>query len=357
MASCLVESMGPASGKSTICAGLGKKLLDRGVKVGYFKPLLPAVEETGAVTDEDCEYLKQVFRMEEPAEALCPALPSMQALGAVQAGGASAVRSKLGPVHATFVKLAKGREAMVVEGFGDIAPDKPRAVLSQALADSLDAKVLLVARYGPGLTGAQVAATAKLFGARLLGVVLNAVPTARSASVQSTLLPAIKQAGIDVLGVIPESRALFAISVADIADHLEGQVLNNPERAGALVENIMVGALGLDPALAYFGRKGSKAVVARGNRADIQLAALETPTSCLVLTGGSKPIQNIQFRAQEKGVPMIAVKDDTLTALGKLEQAFSGARFRQDEKLQVLDDLLTQNFDLKAFSDKVGLKL
>ncbi len=357
MASCLVESMSTAAGKSTICAGLGKKLMDRGLKVGYFKPLLLAAERKESATDKDCEFFKQAFQMEEPAESLCHAAMTIQALEAAKSGGVAGLRHKLNLVHADFTKVAKGRPEMIIEGIGDVSPDKPQALLSQALAESFDAKVLLVARYSTALTAAQVVATAKLYGPRLLGVVLNMVPPSTVANVQSTLVPAIKQAGVDILGVVPMSRTLFAVSVADIAAHLNGEVLNSPNREGALVESIMVGALGIDPALTYFGLKTNKAAVIRGNRADIQLAALETPTSCLVLTGGTRPIQNIRFRAEEKGVPMVLVKDDTLTTLARLEQAFSGARFRQEQKLEALDNLLTQNFDLKAFSGKLGLKL
>ena len=49
----------------------------------------------------------------------------------------------------------------------------------------------------------------------------------------------------------------------------------------------------------------NKAVITGGDRADIQLAALETSTKCIVLTGDLYPNAIILARAQECGVPIV----------------------------------------------------
>ena len=51
----------------------------------------------------------------------------------------------------------------------------------------------------------------------------------------------------------------------------------------------MLGAMVVDSGLDYFGRKSNKAAIIQQDRPDMQLAALETPTSCLVLSGSSQP--------------------------------------------------------------------
>ena len=115
----------------------------------------------------------------------------------------------------------------------------------------------------------------------------------------------------------------LAISIGELADITQGEILNSPERSGTLVENLMVGAMCVDPAPLYFSLKSNKAVITRGDRADIQLGALETETECLILTGGFKPLPSIIQRAEEKQVPIITVGEDTQTTLAKLEEGLS----------------------------------
>ena len=123
------------------------------------------------------------------------------------------------------------------------------------------------------------------------------------------------------MSVTSEGQPRRIFSVGELARHLEGEILNCPERSEELVENIMVGALSVDSGLDYFGRKTNKAVITRGDRPDLQMAALETSTKCLVLTSDIGPMPIILHRAKEKGVPIIAVKGDTMSVLKRIEEA------------------------------------
>ena len=115
----------------------------------------------------------------------------------------------------------------------------------------------------------------------------------------------------------------LSISIGELAEILKGEILNCPEQSGESVENLMVGAMCIDPAPLYFSARPNKAVITRGDRADIQLGALETPTKCLVLTGGVKPIASVIQRADEQQVPIIIVAKDTATTLSELETGLS----------------------------------
>jgi BioD-like phosphotransacetylase family protein len=118
----------------------------------------------------------------------------------------------------------------------------------------------------------------------------------------------------------------------------------------------MVGAMCLDPAPAYFGRKEAKAVITRRDRPDILLGALQTPTRCLVLTGGGDKIDPYVLRgADDKGVAVLVVEQDTPATLERLEACLLGVRFRQEKKLPVLARLLQENLNLKALEKSLGL--
>lgn len=117
-----------------------------------------------------------------------------------------------------------------------------------------------------------------------------------------------------------EASPSGAVTIKDIAEWIHGEVLNSQERLTDSVTSLMVGVLGMDPSPMYFGLKSDKAVITRGDRADIQLGALETPIKCLVLTGGIQPSSMVLARAKEKSVPVIVAREDTATILAQLER-------------------------------------
>ena len=116
------------------------------------------------------------------------------------------------------------------------------------------------------------------------------------------------------------------ISVGELAELVRGEIVNCPEQSGELVANLMIGAMCIDPAPLYFNLQSDKAVITRGDRPDIQLAALETPTKCLILTGCVKPHPSILHRAEEDKVPIIVVQKDTIATLAELEEGLSRVR-------------------------------
>ena len=117
-----------------------------------------------------------------------------------------------------------------------------------------------------------------------------------------------------------ENRKPATVSIEKIVDCLKGEILSCPEQSVELVEHLMVGAMCVDPAPSYFKIKSNKAVITRGDRADIQLGALETSTKCLILTGGIKPTPSVMQLANENNVPVILVAKDTPATLADLEE-------------------------------------
>jgi BioD-like phosphotransacetylase family protein len=113
----------------------------------------------------------------------------------------------------------------------------------------------------------------------------------------------------------------------------------------------------LDSGATYFNRKENKAVVIRGDRADMQLAALETSTKCLILTNNLKPLPAVVSQAQDKHVPIIMVKQDTSAAIAGIEEALIKASFRNPRKLETFGNVLDRYFDFEALYSELGLKV
>ena len=117
----------------------------------------------------------------------------------------------------------------------------------------------------------------------------------------------------------------------------------------------MLGAMTVDHGPEYYGRKANKAVIVRSERPDMQLAALETPTRCLVISGDTAPISSVRYNAEHKRVPIILTRDDVLATVTSIENALGKARFNQERKLARLTEIMNQHFDFPAVYKGLGL--
>jgi BioD-like phosphotransacetylase family protein len=173
--------------------------------------------------------------------------------------------------------------------------------------------------------------------------------------VRNELSTQLGEVGINILGVLPEDRTLFTLTVGELAEHIQGEILNSAEKSVELVENFMLGAMCVDPGPEYFGRKANKAVVVRGERPDMQLAALETSIRCLVLSGNTAPIPPVLYGAQDKEIPIILTKGDTIATVMSIEDALSKTRFNQEKKLPKLTEIMEQHFNFQALYQGLSL--
>ncbi len=344
-----IASGGEAAGKSTLCWGIGRQLINRGTRVGYFKPLSLA-EET-AVFDRDAEFAKQVLNLEESARSLCPFPLNLAALRA-ELREPESLQHKM---KEACNRISPGKETMLVEGIGTLDEGGALAMACEETAQALDARAIIVARYSASFPGEKLMNVAKNWKQRLLGMVVNAVPQKILKSETEKINSRFASEGIKVLGVLPEERLLIAITLKDLAEHLQGEILFDGQEAEELIENIMIAASSPDSGLEYFNRKANKAVIVRGNSPDLQLAALETQTRALILTGNKPPIDLVRYRAEERKVPLLLVKQDTLSTVAAIEEAIVKTRFRQQRKLERLEEILAQHFDFPALYQGLGL--
>ena len=229
----------------------------------------------------------------------------------------------------------------VVEG----STGDPSADLRQA--EEADALVVLVGGYND-----DAPAAAAEYGSRLAGVVINNVPVYRRNEVETQIAPRIAAAGVKLIGWLPEDRRLLAPTVDLVAEHMGGTVAACEENTDRLIDNFLIGGLVLDWGPHYFGSQDNVGVVVRGDRPDVQLAALQTDTvRALVLTKGIPPIEYVYYEADQRGIPIVVVPDDTAAAAAKLETLLPRIEFDHEEKLTRVVELIESHLDLDAIRD------
>ncbi|MFC1968005.1 DRTGG domain-containing protein [Chloroflexota bacterium] len=352
MVSLYITSLEAAAGRSTICAGIGRWLSGEGKKVGFLKPLVITEAQRPEVCDDDAQFMKQALNLAEPLESLNPFTLTLDALREFLTVEKDGLVEKVADAYG---KVSREKDVVIIEGLSGFGVDEDMTRASYQVVEALEAKVIVLVRYVDALPLARIVAASERLGDSLLGLVVNCAPADRLEEIYRRMTTLFQGKGLRLLAVLPEERTLFAISVGELARQLGGEVMASPEGSDKLVENIMVGALCVDPGVEYFRRKANKAVVTRSERPDIQLAAMETSTRCLVLSGNTPPNPKVLYQAEDKGVPIILVEQDTPAALASIEDALSRARLCDERKLSRLEQMMARHFDFPALYQGLGL--
>jgi len=356
MRAMIIASTAAYSGKSGVAVSLVRELQARGACVGYFKPYgtMP-VEVAGVVTDKDAAYINSTLRTPSPIEAVCPVVRTHAFVEDVLAHRAGSLPERV--LRAAEV-CAADRDLLIVEAPWDLVQGSSIGLSAPEVASLLDCKVVLIDRPGTAadLPDAIVCEGSRL-GDRLAGVVFNCVQEQVADFLSRRTIPFLRSRGIPVFGSIPFDPVLSSVTVREIAEALGGTILTARDSIDQPVETFMVGAMGQEKALRFFRRKANKAVVTGGDRSDVQLAALETSTRCIVLTGAMPPSSIVMSRAEELGVPMVMVEHDTLTAVERMEALFGHTRLHDPAKVDTMHRMLRESVDVDGMLAACGITL
>jgi len=354
MATLYITSTETFSGKSALCVGIAKRLQRDGYALGYMKPVSSGTRLAAGLVDEDAEFFKQTFDLPDSMADMVPIGIAPRTVEAILRGEDET--DFVGSLQAAYERVSQGRDIVVLEGGCNLREGYLIGLPTPEVARMLGAKAVVVIKYNDDLQVLDDGLTARTgLGDSMVGVVLNAIPRQRMPFVQEVAKPALEARGIPVLAVLPQERLLLSVSVGDLVEFLSGQVLCCTDKMDELVEHLMVGAMSVDSALSYFRRKPNKAVITGGDRPDIQLAALETSTKCVILTGNLRPSPIILGRAEEVGVPMILVRQDTLTAVEVIERFFGKTRFHLEKKVSRFEEMLEDRFDFGLLYRALGM--
>jgi hypothetical protein len=353
MATLYVASTETFVGKSAVCLGLLDRMRHDGFGVGYMKPVSVSVKHTNSDTlDADTAFIKQMLGLEETLTQLTPVLVTPSVIDSILRGSQPDYARKVGDA---YVAVSRNKDVVLLEGTNHWSEGTLVGLSADQVSDMLGAPILLVQRYGTTLAVDTALAVQRFVGDRLLGVLLNQVEEPQYDFVTGKVVPFLESKGVPVLGVIAQDAILSAVTVGDLLEHMGGQNFGRPEWHEKPVESLMVGAMGGSTALSLFRRKANKAVVTGGDRTDVQTAALQTSTSVLILTGNMRPSQAVLDLADEKGVTVVIVAEDTVTTIERAEEIFGRIRFHQPAKLERFKSLLNERFDFERLYDMLGL--
>ena len=337
----------PFSGKSSLCLGIGLLLKEKGYKIGYMKPLGTLPVRVGNVTiDEDSHYIAKLFEIKDELKDISPLMLTNDIY--ISCLETSKIDKKyIEAIKNAFKRISTGKDVVILEGAGTIDSGLCLGVDSREICSSLSAKAIVVLKYTDEVVD-QILYYSELFKDCFGGIIINLVPDYKLEHLQNLIIPFLKKRKINVLGAITHNKFLSSVSIKEMAKHLDGKILNAYDKIDELVESFMIGAMSHEPSLRYFKTKANKAVITGGDRADIQLAALETNTKCLILTGNFQPSTIVSARAEELGVPMILVKYDTFTTVERLNEILGHTGFHELKKVDKIVKITKESIDLNG---------
>ncbi len=349
----LIGSLAAHSGKSAAVLGLSPQILDRGIGFAYGKPLSMNLDPAAAASlpsvDLDVQFIVSALNLTQ--QQIVPSF--------VTVNGAD-VQKQLQTGHRASSPglnygLEKDYNLVLFEGPSNLAEGQLFGFSLLQQAEQLEATVLLMARCQSLAVVDELLLAQTHLGDRLGGVILNDVPEKLSKSVIDFIVPFLEQHNIPVFGQIPSHPLLRSISVREMVKQLNAEVLCCGDRLNLMVEQLSIGAMNVNSALRYFNRANNMAVVTGGDRTDIQLAALESSTNCLILTGHFSPNAIVLNRAEDLEVPVLSVDLDTLTTVELVDKAFSSARFSETIKVDCIQKLFKQHVDIDRLLNQLEI--
>lgn len=350
MKNLLISSTKKSAGKTALGLGI---CLNSKEKIGYFKPLSDKiVVKKERIYDEDSQLFKTVLELKEREEDISIFHDYTGILREItkDPNKKEEIKKKL---KERFEIIKKDKNFVIVESAQNISYGIYAGLSAGHMAKELDLKTLVVAE---GSVENIVDKTTMCkhylnsFKINLDGVVINKVKEEKD--IENMVVPDLERRGIEVLGVLPYEKVLAGIVVEDVVDMLGANLLAGEEGLTRRIDKIFIGAMNIETALSYLRRYANKAIITGGDRIDMQLAALETSTSCLILTGGVYPSPQVVAKADKLNVPIMLVSADTFSASKSFENLTAKIEARDKEKIEIIKKIVKEKVDISKLESE-----
>jgi len=340
-------------GKTTTSLGLLSVLQKRYPLIGYIKPVGQRfVEIEEQKIDEDTVLMDSVYQLNCPLVDMSPiAIEPDFTRKYLQSSNRDTLVRK---IEKAFDRVAWEKDFVLCEGSGHAGVGSVFDLSNAQVAKVLKAKVVIVSRGGIGKPIDEVALNQALFekeGVEIIGVIINKVIPEKLDYVTEFARRGLKRKGLELLGVIPHQSTLSSPSVNLIREELQAEVLNSDRPLHNMVDDVVVGAMGVNNAMRFF--KPGVLLITPGDREDIILAAAANigpeggpQLAGIVLTGGLRPTESVLKVIQGMPFPVLLANEDSYEVASRVHDLTVKTRPDDAEKISIIRDLIAQYVDV-----------
>ncbi|OLS19004.1 MAG: Phosphate acetyltransferase [Candidatus Heimdallarchaeota archaeon LC_2] len=344
----LITSLSPGTGKTTFTIALAQKFRLDGLNVGYFKPITDRTEDT------DAANAKAVLGLDDDLSVICPVLITNYEYD-MEESQKDEITDK---ISKAYKQLKDKYDFLIIESCQTVNHLAFLSYSAPHLAILLNAKIIMIASGRTIDEADSIVLMAKFiesFEAEIIGGVLTQVPGEFIEYFRTIICPTLLQKHqITMLGLVPDRPDLVAPTVAEVSNVVGGKIIAGKNYVNKLVETYMVGAMTPETALKYFRSAVNKAVITGGDRPQLAIAALETDTSVLILTGSIMPPAQVLAKAEDRQIPIMLVSGDTFSTIKTLTSVpiYGTVHSDKDEKLTAWIKFLDE-VDCKSIIDSL----
>ncbi|MHA1654039.1 MAG: DRTGG domain-containing protein [Candidatus Thorarchaeota archaeon] len=340
-----------STGKTLLALALAARARERGKRVSYFKPTgerrYPF--DDSVVVDPDALLMKEHLSLPFEPSVINPIVRTRSSYDEFLRVGHEELLSRLRESHD---RVTKDYDILIIEGARTPWDLLHMGLSAPQIAREFNASVMLVMEFNDFDAIDEILWTHEFFkayGVDDIYVVLTIVPPMLKHSVEEDVGPLLKERGIHLIGTLVQHKELFAPSIRDILEVLEGRMILGEDKLDVPITEFMVGSMAPENALKWFRRAKDKAVITSGDRADVCLAALETDTNLLVLTGGIGPDVRTLARARETGAAIMVTDKDTFSTSQLVDGLVGSIRPEDHQKIATIERIVGESVDFSVF--------
>ena len=339
-------------GKTTTSLGLLSALQKRYPRIGYIKPVGQRfVEIEDQKIDEDTVLMDRVFRLNCPLVDMSPiAVEPDFTRKYLQSSNRDALVKR---IEKAFDRVAWEKDFVLCEGSGHAGVGAVFDLSNAQVAKILKAKVVIVSRGGIGKPIDEVTLNLALFEkeqVEVIGVILNKVGLDKIDLITDFARRGLKRKGLDLLGVIPHQPILSRPTIESIRQELKAELLNRDDCIFNLVEEVIVGAMGVNNAMRHI--RAGVLLITPGDREDIILAAAAAahddspPLAGIVLTGDLRPGEGVLSIIRDLPFPVLLAHDEIYQVASKVHDLIVKTHPADTEKIALIRDLISKHVDV-----------
>jgi BioD-like phosphotransacetylase family protein len=269
-----LAATGMNRGKTTFALGLYAALADRGLDVGFIKPVGQRYDIVdGIPADEDAILLRAVFGVGDPLDAMSPVHIPRGFTKAFIAG--DVVEDLPTRIMNAYRRVIANRDVMLIEGTGHAGVGSVIGLSNADVAKMLGAPALIVSEAGVGRPIDEIVLNRALFarhGVEVIGAVINKVDAEAQPSLPDTLRRGLARHGIELLGTLPYRPLLSNPTLSMLLEQVSGELLAEGSDMDRPIEHVAIGAMQPRHLLERIG-PGSLLIVP-GDREDVIQATI-----------------------------------------------------------------------------------
>ena len=339
-------------GKTTASLGLLAALQKVYPRIGYIKPVGQRfVEIEEQKIDEDTVLMDRVYRLNCPLVDMSPiAVEPDFTRKYLESSNYDALVKR---IQQAFDRVAWEKDLVLCEGSGHAGVGSVFDLSNARVARLLGAKVVIVTQGGIGKPIDEVSLNHALFekeGVEIIGVILNKVLGKKIDYITEFARRGLKRKGLELLGVVPHQPVLSQPTMELIREELKAEVLNQPDGLHNSVQEVVIGAMGVQNALHLF--KKGVLIITPGDREDIILAVASTLANesdrglaGMILTRNLKPSNESQKVIGKMPFPVLSAADDSYEVASRVHDLTVKIRPDDTQKIALIRDLIAQHVD------------